>query len=84
MEQDRFLDLVQRLPELTAEEVRQINVVLDVAELESASPRYKRNFLMLFATKTAAEKRADFRAGLNSGKILKFPWGPCAAGFDGD
>jgi hypothetical protein len=37
MEQDRFLDLVQRLPELIAEEVRQINVVLDVAELESAS-----------------------------------------------
>jgi 2-methylcitrate dehydratase len=36
-EQDRFLDLVQRLPELTAEEVRQINVVLDVAALESAA-----------------------------------------------
>jgi methylisocitrate lyase len=28
---------------------------------------------MLFATKSGAEKRADFRAGLNSGKILKFP-----------
>jgi 2-methylcitrate dehydratase len=37
IEQDRFLDLVQRLPELTAEEVRQINVVLDVATLESAA-----------------------------------------------
>ncbi len=28
---------------------------------------------MLFATKSATEKRADFRAGLESGKILKFP-----------
>jgi len=28
---------------------------------------------MLFATKSAAEKRSGFRAGLNSGKILKFP-----------
>ena len=28
---------------------------------------------MLFATKSAAEKRAGFRSGLNSGKILKFP-----------
>jgi 2-methylcitrate dehydratase len=37
IEQDRFLDLVQRLPELTAEEVRKINVVLDVATLESAA-----------------------------------------------
>jgi len=36
-EQDRFLNLVQRLPKLTADEVRQINVVLDVAALESAS-----------------------------------------------
>ena len=28
---------------------------------------------MLFNTKTANEKRADFRAGLNSGKIQRFP-----------
>jgi len=36
-EQDRFLDLVQRLPALTVDEVSQINVVLDVATLESAA-----------------------------------------------
>ena len=28
---------------------------------------------MLFTKKSAAEKRADFRAGLNSGKLLQFP-----------
>tara|TARA_Y100001934_G_scaffold143043_1_gene171999 strand:+ start:175 stop:1080 length:906 start_codon:yes stop_codon:yes gene_type:complete len=28
---------------------------------------------MLFETKSATQKRADFRNGLNSGKILKFP-----------
>ena len=28
---------------------------------------------MLFDTKSAAEKRANFRSGLNSGRILKFP-----------
>ncbi|MBK17625.1 MAG: methylisocitrate lyase [Rhodospirillaceae bacterium] len=28
---------------------------------------------MLFPTKSAAEKRADFRTGLNSGKIQRFP-----------
>ncbi|NKB22533.1 MAG: MmgE/PrpD family protein [Alphaproteobacteria bacterium] len=34
-EQDRFLDLVQRFPELSANEVGQINVVLDDETLES-------------------------------------------------
>ena len=46
---------------------------------------------MLFTTKPATEKRADFRAGLNSGKILKFPgaYAPLVSmeierhGFDG-
>ena len=33
-EQDRFLDLVARLPELTSGEVGQLNVVLDEVELE--------------------------------------------------
>ena len=33
-EQDRFLDLVTRLPELTSGEVGQLNVVLDEVELE--------------------------------------------------
>lgn len=28
---------------------------------------------MIFATKTATEKRADFRAGLDSGRLLQFP-----------
>ncbi len=35
-EQTRFLDLVQRLPELTADEVGAINVALDGAELVCA------------------------------------------------
>jgi methylisocitrate lyase len=46
---------------------------------------------MLFPTKTAAQKRADFRAGLKSGKLLRFPgsWSPLVSmaierqGFEG-
>ena len=47
---------------------------------------------MLFTKKSAAEKRADFRSGLNSGKLLRFPgaFNPLCAqmieqkqGFDG-
>ena len=46
---------------------------------------------MLFTKKSAAEKRADFRAGLDSGKLLQFPgaFNPLCAqmietkGFDG-
>ncbi len=36
-EQDRFLDLVQNLPALTAEEIGQLNVVLDAVALENAA-----------------------------------------------
>lgn len=35
-EQERFLALVQRLPELTAEEVSQLNVTLPIGQLENA------------------------------------------------
>jgi 2-methylcitrate dehydratase len=35
-EQRRFLDLVQRLPDLTADEIGGINVVLDGARLKAA------------------------------------------------
>ena len=46
---------------------------------------------MLFSHKTAAEKRAEFRAALSSGKLLRFPgaFSPLVAlsierhGFDG-
>ena len=40
-ESDRFLDLVQRLPKLSAKEVGEINVVLDAVKLENAQPDTK-------------------------------------------
>ena len=36
-EQDRFLDLVQRLPDLGTSEIEEINVVLDEATLENGT-----------------------------------------------
>ena len=40
-EQDRFLDLVQCLPDLGASEIDEINVVLDEATLENETPDKK-------------------------------------------
>lgn len=37
-ESERFLNLVQRLPELTAKEVEQLNVVVDVKKIKNNSP----------------------------------------------
>ena len=40
-ERERFLSLVQRLPDLTAEEIKQLNVQVDFASLSNTQPDHK-------------------------------------------
>ncbi|MDB5255463.1 MAG: 2-methylcitrate dehydratase [Chitinophagaceae bacterium] len=40
-ERERFLSLVQRLPELTAEEIKQLNVQVDFTSLSNTQPDHK-------------------------------------------
>ena len=65
---DRFLGLAERLPELTAAEVGELNVIAD-----RPAGRTGGTVLMLHSTTTAAAKRADFRARLASGELIRMP-----------
>ena len=83
---ERFLGLAERLPELTVAEVGELNVIA-----AGSAGRTGGIVLMLHSTLTAAAKRADFRAKLASGELIRMPgaFNPLSAmliqdkGFDG-